>query len=91
MGIQSINLKGVRSASPFIPLDRHVTIYGDSRTANCHGTVTAGENVENYGYAAWMALYADSRVRTTKARNGGVGGDTSAQWLARLPTVLAYG
>lgn len=91
MPITSINLKGVRNASPFSPLDRHIAIFGDSRTANCHGTVTAGENVENYGYAGWMSLYADSRVRTTKARNGGVGGDTSAQWLARLPTVLAYG
>lgn len=91
MSISTLNLKGVRNASPFSPLDRHVAIFGDSRTANCHGTVTAGENVENYGYAAWMALYADSRVRTTKARNGGVGGDTSAMWLARVGTTIAYG
>lgn len=91
MGIQTINLKGVRNASPFSPLDRHIAVFGDSRTANCHGTVTAGENIENYGYAGWMALYADSRVRTTKARNGGVGGDTSAQWLARVGTTIAYG
>lgn len=91
MPIQSINLKGVRNASPFTPLDRHIAIFGDSRTANCHGTVTFGENVENYGYAGWMALYADSRVRTTKSRNGGVGGDTSSQWLARVNTIIGYG
>lgn len=91
MSISAINLKGTRNASPFTPLDRHIAIFGDSRTANCHGTVTAGEVVENYGYAAWISLYTEGRVRTTKARNGGVGGDTTAQWLARLPTVLAYG
>lgn len=91
MTISAINLKGNKTVAITNPLDRHIAIYGDSRTANCHSTVAAGEVVENYGYAAWLSLYTESRVRTTKARNGGVGGDTTAQWLTRLPTVLAYG
>lgn len=76
---------------PLLPLDRNIAIFGDSRTANTTSGSAPSEIIEVYGYASWFCQYTNGRVKVSAARNGGVGGDTTAQWLARVPTIIAYG
>lgn len=77
--------------STFLPLDRHITVYGDSRTANGAGGTVPDQTLENYGYSTWIPIYTGGRVRVSVERNAGVGGNTTAMWLARSNTVLALG
>ena len=88
MAIRSALAMAVQSA---VPLDRVLNISGDSRTANCHSGAAPNEISEAYGYGCWIGRYSGGRVRVSAARNGGVGGDTTAMWLARMPTILANG
>ncbi|SIP89702.1 GDSL-type esterase/lipase family protein [Aquipseudomonas alcaligenes] len=88
MAIRSALAMAVQSA---VPLDRVLNISGDSRTANCHSGAAPNEISEAYGYGCWIGRYSGGRVRVSAARNGGNGGDTSAMWLARMPTILANG
>lgn len=80
-----------RRLAGIVPLDRHITIAGDSRTANANSGSSPSEIAENYGYGTWLGQYTDGKVRTSAARNGGVGGDTTAMWLARMATIIGYG
>lgn len=73
------------------PVSRHITIDGDSRTANTHGGTPPNELAENYGYGAWLCQYTEGRVRVSESRNGGTPGDTTPQWLASMPATLAFG
>lgn len=88
MGIRSA---GNAASVPVRPLDRIINISGDSRTANCHSGSAPNEISEAYGYGCWIGRYSNGRVRISAARNGGVGGDTSAMWLARMPAIIAMG
>ncbi len=72
-------------------LDRIINISGDSRTANCHSGSAPNEVAENYGWAPWLCPYTDGLVNVSRARNGGVGGDTSTMWLSRMPAIIANG
>lgn len=72
---------------PFRPLSREFAIFGDSRTAQCHTVAATAFATENYGYAFWAAQVGNGFCPTTN--NFGVGGDTTAQMLARISTVVA--
>lgn len=78
-------------SAPALPLDRVISISGDSRTANCHSGAAPNEISEVYGYGCWIGRYSHGRVRVSAARNGGVGGDTSAMWLARMSSIITAG
>lgn len=91
LGLFQAAADGHFDTTPVLPLDRHIAISGDSRTANTHSGSAPNEIEEAYGYGSWMCQYTDGRVRISAARNGGVGGDTTADWLARVPAIIAYG
>lgn len=72
---------------PFKPLSREIAIFGDSRTANCHTIAATAFATENYGYSFWASQVSGAFCPTTN--NFGVGGDTTAQMLARISAVVA--
>lgn len=72
-----------------VPLRRKVAVYGDSRTANSSNATPPNIITENYGYASWLGQFTSGAVNFDPANNFGVGGDTSAQWAARVATVTA--
>lgn len=91
LGLFQAAADGHFDTTPASPLDRHIAISGDSRTANTHSGAAPNELAEAYGWGTWLCQYTDGRVRVSASRNGGVGGDTTAQWLARVPTIIGYG
>ncbi|QJD54944.1 putative SGNH/GDSL hydrolase family protein [Pseudomonas phage MR7] len=72
---------------------RDIYVTGDSRTANGFSTVASPPQVvlESYGYGSMLGPETGGKVRVTHTRNGGVGGDTSTMWLARMPGIVAVG
>jgi lysophospholipase L1-like esterase len=89
IGLDGIIKDGFLSSASVKPLRRNVAIYGDSRTANCSSGTLPNKFTENYGYASWLGQYSGGRVLFDPAFNFGVGGDTTAQWAARVSTVTA--
>lgn len=89
IGLNGIIANGLVSSAGVKPLRRNIAIYGDSRTANCSSGTAPNKFTENYGYASWLGQYTEGRVCFDPAFNFGVGGDTSAQWAARVATVAA--
>lgn len=82
----------VASAVPEVRiLDRVISATGDSRCANGFSGAAPALVLEVYGWAPQAAVLSDGRARVTHARNHGVGGDTTAMWLARVPAMLAAG
>ncbi|QJD55361.1 putative SGNA/GDSL hydrolase family protein [Pseudomonas phage MR18] len=82
------------SALPGIKIRaRDIYVTGDSRTANGFSTVASPPQVvlESYGYGSMLGPETGGKVRVTHTRNGGVGGDTSTMWLARMPGIVAVG
>lgn len=70
------------------PLNREIAIFGDSRTAMCHTIAATAYATENYGYAFW-ACALSGKAFVPYTNNFGVGGDTTAQMLARISAVVA--
>lgn len=72
---------------------RDIFVTGDSRCANGFSTVASPPQVvlENYGWGTMLGPETGGKVRVTHTKNGGVSGDTSAQWLARMPAIVAVG
>jgi lysophospholipase L1-like esterase len=89
IGLEGIISNGYVSSAGVKPLRRNIAIYGDSRTANCSSGTLPNKITENYGYASWLGQYSEGRICFDPAFNFGVGGDTSAQWAARVATVTA--
>ncbi|QHZ60014.1 hypothetical protein PJKIFABJ_00078 [Pseudomonas phage PE09] len=89
IGLDGIISAGLVSSAGVKPLRRNVAIYGDSRTANCSSGSLPNKITENYGYASWLGQYSEGRIFFEPAFNFGVGGNTSAQWAARVATVIA--
>lgn len=69
------------------PLNREIAIFGDSRTAMCHTIAATAYSTENYGYAFW-ACALSGKAFCPYTNNFGVGGDTTAQMLARITAVV---
>lgn len=69
------------------PLNREIAIFGDSRTAMCHTIAATAYTTENYGYAFW-ACALSGKAFVPYTNNFGVGGDTTAQMLARITPVV---
>jgi len=76
------------TASASTPLQREIAIFGDSRTAMCHTIAATAFATENYGYAFW-ACATSGVAFCPYTNNFGVGGDTTAQMLARIAPVVA--
>lgn len=72
------------------PLNREIAIFGDSRTAMCHTIAATAYATENYGYAFW-ACALSGKAFCPYTNNFGVGGDTTAQMLARIKPVVDSG
>lgn len=78
-------ITAIRDLASFVTL-------GDSRTMY-NGTVTQADTTGDTitlldrGYVTWAMVLLRQRMRWL--RNGGVGGDTTAQMLARTPALLA--
>ena len=89
IGLEGVITNGYLSSASIKPLRRNIAIYGDSRTANCSSGTLPNKITENYGYASWLGQYSEGRIFFEPAFNFGVGGDTSAQWAARVGTVIA--
>lgn len=89
IGLDGILSNGLISNAGVKPLRRNIAIYGDSRTANCSSGALPNKMTENYGYASWLGQYSEGRIMFDPAFNFGVGGNTSAQWAARVATVTA--
>lgn len=89
IGLDGILANGLVSSAGVKPLRRNVAIYGDSRTANCSSGTLPNKITENYGYASWLGQYSGGRICFDPAFNFGVGGNTSAQWAARVGDVVA--
>jgi lysophospholipase L1-like esterase len=89
IGLDGIISAGLISSAGVKPLRRNVAIYGDSRTANCSSGTLPNKITENYGYASWLGQYSGGRIFFEPAFNFGVGGNTSAQWAARVGDVIA--
>ncbi|UAV89922.1 GDSL-like lipase/acylhydrolase [Pseudomonas phage REC] len=89
IGLEGLIANGLLSPAGVKPLNRKIAIYGDSRTANCSSGTAPNIFTENYGYASWLGQYSGGRIYFDPAYNFGVGGNTSAQWAARVNDVIA--
>ncbi len=89
IGLEGVIANGLISSAGTRPLRRNIAIYGDSRTANCSSGALPNKMTENYGYASWLGQYSDGLIMFDPAYNFGVGGNTTAQWAARVNTVIA--
>lgn len=89
IGLQGILAAGLVSSAGIKPLKRAVAIYGDSRTANCSSGSLPNKITENYGYASWLGQYSGGKIFFDPSLNFGVGGNTTAQWAARVNDVIA--
>lgn len=89
VGLEGVIASGLISTAGVKPLNRKVAIYGDSRTANCSSGTAPNSFTENYGYASWLGQYSEGRICFDPAYNFGVGGNTTAQWAARVGDVIA--
>jgi lysophospholipase L1-like esterase len=67
-----------------------IAIAGDSVTGQNSGT-TSRERLRDIGYMTWALALCEQRVYFDKGWNFGVGGDNSADLLARINDVLAAG
>lgn len=63
-----------------------IALFGDSISAQ-NSSATSG--FENYGYITWANQLSRQRFRFEHANNFGVGGNTTAQMLARIDDVIA--
>lgn len=89
IGLEGVIANGLISTAGVKPLNRKIAIYGDSRTANCSSGTAPNSFTENYGYASWLGQYSDGRICFDPAYNFGVGGNTTAQWAARVNDVIS--
>jgi lysophospholipase L1-like esterase len=69
-------------------------ILGDSITEYCSGSrlppLSSPIQIwRNDGYAAWLRILSNQRVNLPISNNYGVAGDTLAQILVRVPTIIA--
>lgn len=76
----------VAPTSSFDTSDKTVAIFGDSMTAQ--NTVTA-DRFEAVGYMVQLNAVTGQRYNFNHSLNFGIGGNTSAEALARLPSVIA--
>lgn len=85
-------LKVIRAGRvSFKPLDRHLLLIGDSRTANCIGGTAPSEIIESYGHASWYGPMSDGSVRISASRKGATPGHTTKDCLDNLNTYIAMG
>lgn len=65
-----------------------IAIAGDSVTGQNSGA-SDRQNIRDVGYMTWALRYCSHRVQFNEQHNFGVGGDTTADLLARFAAVLA--
>lgn len=73
--------------------NRDIFVTGDSRCNNGFSVVVSPQqlSLRNNGWGTMLGPETQGKVRVTHAKNGGVGGDTTAMWLARIPGIVSIG
>lgn len=71
------------------PYKKTIAIYGDSITANNSVVASTPETLKSNGYWAWCNIFTGGRLHFPPAWNFGVGGNTTADALARINAVVA--
>lgn len=74
----------------YLPLNSRLVWFGDSITAQAYGTGTNQVAYQNIAFPTFAQLANGNRFYTPIGGNKGISGNTTAQMIARLGSVLQY-